>query len=141
VALSPALPSPQPEAEATATRTGWAAFWQTFGRSPRAVAGLAIVLLLAGVAVFAPALAPHPPNLVLPNGLSLDGAPIPPEWHLPFILGTDQVGRDELARLLTFCSQTGTRPVIDRMMPLSQAAQGFTAMIEGEVFGKVVFTL
>jgi len=40
-----------------------------------------------------------------------------------------------------FCEQTGARPVIDRVMPLSQAPEGFAAMIGGEVFGKVVFTV
>jgi D-arabinose 1-dehydrogenase-like Zn-dependent alcohol dehydrogenase len=49
--------------------------------------------------------------------------------------------RDELARLVTFCEQTGVRPVIDRSMPLDQATVGFEAMISGDVFGKVVFTV
>jgi NADPH:quinone reductase-like Zn-dependent oxidoreductase len=39
------------------------------------------------------------------------------------------------------CEQTGARPRIDRILPLAQAADGFAAMIAGEVFGKVVFTL
>ena len=33
---------------------------------------------------------------------------------------------------------TGVRPVIDRTMPLADAADGFAAMIGGELFGKVV---
>jgi D-arabinose 1-dehydrogenase-like Zn-dependent alcohol dehydrogenase len=49
--------------------------------------------------------------------------------------------RDELARLLTFCEQTGTRPLIAGSMPLSEAKAGFEAMIAGDLFGKVVFTL
>ena len=57
------------------------------------------------------------------------------------VIGSTMGTRDELARLLTFCEQTGTRPLIDRTMPLTQAADGFAAMIDGEVFGKVVFTL
>jgi len=75
-------------------------FWVTFRSQPRALVGGGIVLLLVAVAVFAPALSPNPPNLVLPNGLTLAGAPIPPMFHMPFILGTDQVGRDELSRLV-----------------------------------------
>jgi hypothetical protein len=31
--------------------------------------------------------------------------------------------------------------VIDRTMPLAAAADGFAAMIAGDLFGKVVFTL
>jgi NADPH:quinone reductase-like Zn-dependent oxidoreductase len=57
------------------------------------------------------------------------------------VIGSTMGTRDELARLLTFCEQTGTRPLIDRTMPLDQARDGFGALISGEVFGKVVFTL
>src|ERR671920_1719604 len=35
---------------------------------------------------------------------------------------------------------TGTRPVIDRSLPMEQAREGFAAMLAGEVFGKVVLT-
>jgi NADPH:quinone reductase-like Zn-dependent oxidoreductase len=57
------------------------------------------------------------------------------------VIGSTMGTRDELARLVRFCEQTGTRPVIDRVMPLSRAPEGFAAMIGGGVFGKVVFTL
>ena len=45
----------------------------------------------------------------------------------------------QLARVARFCEQTGVRPVIDRVLPLSQARDGFEAMIAGDLFGKVVF--
>ena len=57
------------------------------------------------------------------------------------IVGSTMGTRDQLARLVTFCEQTGLRPLIDRTMPLRDARDGFAAMIEGELFGKVVFTL
>jgi NADPH:quinone reductase-like Zn-dependent oxidoreductase len=57
------------------------------------------------------------------------------------VIGSTMGTRDELARLLTFCEQTGARPLIDRTMPLPAAADGFAAMIGGDLFGKVVFTL
>ena len=57
------------------------------------------------------------------------------------VIGSTMGSRDELARLLTFCEQTGARPVIDRTMPLTQARDGFEAMISGDLFGKVVFTV
>jgi NADPH:quinone reductase-like Zn-dependent oxidoreductase len=57
------------------------------------------------------------------------------------VVGSTMGTRDELARLVTFCEQTGVRPVIDRAMPLDQATVGFEAMIAGDVFGKVVFTV
>ncbi len=57
------------------------------------------------------------------------------------VIGSTMGSRDELARLLTFCEQTGARPIIDQAMPLTQATAGFEAMIAGEVFGKIVFTV
>jgi D-arabinose 1-dehydrogenase-like Zn-dependent alcohol dehydrogenase len=49
--------------------------------------------------------------------------------------------RAELGALLDFMDVTGVRPVIDRVLPLSEARNGFKAMIDGDVFGKVVFTV
>ena len=49
--------------------------------------------------------------------------------------------RSELVTLLSFMDVTGVRPVIDRVLPLADARAGFEAMIGGEVFGKVVFTV
>jgi NADPH:quinone reductase-like Zn-dependent oxidoreductase len=57
------------------------------------------------------------------------------------VIGSTMGTRDELARLVTFCEQTGVRPLIDRAMPLTDARVGFEAMICGDVFGKVVFTV
>jgi NADPH:quinone reductase-like Zn-dependent oxidoreductase len=34
---------------------------------------------------------------------------------------------------------SGVRPVIDSTRPLTDAAEGFRAMAEGDVFGKIVF--
>jgi NADPH:quinone reductase-like Zn-dependent oxidoreductase len=57
------------------------------------------------------------------------------------VVGSTMGSRGQLGRLLRFCEQTGVRPRIDRTLPLSQAADGFAAMIAGDLFGKVVFTL
>jgi NADPH:quinone reductase-like Zn-dependent oxidoreductase len=57
------------------------------------------------------------------------------------VVGSTMGSRDQLARLLTFLEQTGVRPVIDRVLPLTEARDGFAAMIDGEVFGKIVFTV
>ena len=48
--------------------------------------------------------------------------------------------RQELASLINMLDTTGVRPVIDRVLPMEQAREGFAAMAEGDVFGKVVFT-
>jgi NADPH:quinone reductase-like Zn-dependent oxidoreductase len=57
------------------------------------------------------------------------------------VVGATMGSRDELGRLLRFCEQTGVRPLIDRVMPLTEAREGFAAMASGELFGKIVFTL
>jgi NADPH:quinone reductase-like Zn-dependent oxidoreductase len=55
------------------------------------------------------------------------------------VVGSTMGTRDQLARLLRFCEQTGTRPIIDRTVPLADAATGFATMIEGAHHGKIVF--
>jgi len=57
------------------------------------------------------------------------------------VVGSTMGTRDQLGRLLRFCEQTGVRPRIDRTLPLASAADGFAAIISGDLFGKVVFTL
>ena len=57
------------------------------------------------------------------------------------VVGSTMGSRDQLVRLTTFLEQTGVRPVIDRSLPLTQAREGFAALLDGQVFGKVVFTL
>jgi NADPH:quinone reductase-like Zn-dependent oxidoreductase len=47
--------------------------------------------------------------------------------------------RDELITLTRMLAATGIRPVIDRTLPLAEAREGFAAMINGDVFGKIVF--
>lgn len=56
------------------------------------------------------------------------------------IAGSTMGTRDQLGRLIQFCAQTGVRPLIDRVLPLADAAEGFAAMIEGTHTGKIVFT-
>jgi NADPH:quinone reductase-like Zn-dependent oxidoreductase len=55
------------------------------------------------------------------------------------VTGSTMGTRDQLARLARFCEQTGVRPVIDQVLPLANARDGFAAMIAGDLFGKVVF--
>jgi NADPH:quinone reductase-like Zn-dependent oxidoreductase len=74
------------------------------------------------------------------------GAVPPADLNRVFFLQLSVVGstmgtRDELERLAVFLEQTGARPKIDRIMPLDQAKDGFAAMIAGDLFGKVVFTV
>ena len=56
------------------------------------------------------------------------------------IVGSTMGTRDELARLVQFCLQTGVRPLVDASMPLEDAREGFAKLADGDVFGKVVLT-
>jgi NADPH:quinone reductase-like Zn-dependent oxidoreductase len=56
------------------------------------------------------------------------------------VVGSTMGTRDQLTRLASFCEQAGARPVIDRVLPLAQAREGFAAMIAGTQVGKIVFT-
>jgi NADPH:quinone reductase-like Zn-dependent oxidoreductase len=55
------------------------------------------------------------------------------------VVGSTMGNRDQLGRLVRFCEQTGVRPLIDRVLPLSQAREGFASMIDGTQNGKIVF--
>lgn len=63
-----------------------------------AVFGLVLIALVVGGALFAPLVAPFDPNDQMFDGLSLEGAPMPPGGQ--FLLGTDLLGRDLFSRLL-----------------------------------------
>ncbi len=65
---------------------------------PAALFGLVIVALVVLMAVFAPVLAPYSPDEQMFDGLTLEGAPLPPSAQFP--LGTDTLGRDLFSRLL-----------------------------------------
>jgi NADPH:quinone reductase-like Zn-dependent oxidoreductase len=57
------------------------------------------------------------------------------------VVGSTMGSRVELVELLNFLEVTGVRPIIDRVLPLASARDGFAALEAGEVFGKVVFTV
>ena len=69
-----------------------------FVSRPSTVIALAIIALMVFIAIFAPYLAPYAPENQPLDGLSDDGAPLPPSAH--YWLGTDTLGRDLLSRLL-----------------------------------------
>jgi len=74
-------------------------FWSSFAENKGAVAGLAIILLMAFVAIFADLIAPYSPIEQF-----RDAFLVPPFWaeggSTRFLLGTDDVGRDILSRLI-----------------------------------------
>ncbi len=80
-----------PAAAATGARTRRAARWPA-----TLIAGSALLLVFAGIAIGAPAFG-NPLHQDLVNGLSPTGLPLGLSWAHP--LGTDTLGRSELARL------------------------------------------
>lgn len=67
-------------------------------RRKMALFGLVIIALVVAGAVFAPLIAPFDPNDQMFDGLTLEGAPMPPGRQ--FLMGTDLLGRDLFSRLL-----------------------------------------
>jgi peptide/nickel transport system permease protein len=67
-------------------------------RQPSALFGLVIVVLVVVMAIAAPLIAPFSPDDQMFDGLSMEGAPLPPGG--PYLLGTDTLGRDLFSRLL-----------------------------------------
>lgn len=91
--------------ESQAPHSLWSDTWRTLRRDRAAMVGLALILVLALAAIFAPVLAPHDPNFGYREGLDERGAPRPPlstglADQPPFYLGTDGLGRDVLSRIL-----------------------------------------
>ena len=56
------------------------------------------------------------------------------------VVGSTMGTKDELAGLLQLCATSGIRPVVDSVLPLADAREGFARMEKGDVFGKVVLT-
>ncbi len=67
-------------------------------RQPAALFGLIVIVCVLVAALGAPFFAPFDPDEQMFDGLTLEGAPMPPGG--PFLLGTDTLGRDLLSRML-----------------------------------------
>lgn len=75
------------------------------------------------------------------SGPQLDDAELTRIFFLQLrVVGSTMGTRSELASLTQLLDATGTRPLVDRVLPMTQAREGFAAMAEGDVFGKIVFT-
>jgi len=79
--------------EYTETGRSTSLLWRRFGRQPYAIAGLGFLTLVTVAAIFAPLIAPYPPNLQNLN--VANSGPSALHW-----LGTDDLGRDILSRLI-----------------------------------------
>jgi peptide/nickel transport system permease protein len=67
-------------------------------RRKLALFGLSVIALIVLLAIFAPLIAPYNPDEQFFDGLTLEGAPLPPSAQYWF--GTDLVGRDLLSRII-----------------------------------------
>jgi NADPH:quinone reductase-like Zn-dependent oxidoreductase len=75
------------------------------------------------------------------SGADLDNAELTRVFFLQLrVIGSTMGTRSELASLAELLDVSGVRPVVDRVLPMEQARDGFAAMAEGDLFGKVVFT-
>lgn len=72
--------------------------WTDVLRDPGAATGLIIVVFMCLAALLAPLIAPHNPMTQYDSGLTAMGLPVGPSHS--FLLGTDDLGRDILSRLL-----------------------------------------
>lgn len=129
---------------ARARELGAEGAWETGARLPHRVDA---VLETVGAATWS-----HSVKSLRPGGtLVISGAtsgPNPPaaELNRVFflelrIVGSTMGSKEELASLLHFCAAKGVRPVVDSVLPLDRAREGFARMAEGDLFGKVVFTV
>jgi len=57
------------------------------------------------------------------------------------VIGSTMGSSTELASLVSLLDASGARPLIDRTLPMEEARDGFAAMKDGDLFGKIVFTL
>ncbi|MBA2956637.1 zinc-binding dehydrogenase [Nocardioides sp. MAH-18] len=75
------------------------------------------------------------------SGPNLDDAELTRIFFLQLsVVGSTMGTRDELAGLVSMLDATGARPLVDRTLPMTEARDGFAAMLGGEQFGKIVFT-
>jgi peptide/nickel transport system permease protein len=87
-----------PDAGIIEHRGAWEEVWLRFRQDRFAIAGLAVIVILVLVAILAPWIAPHDPTIQFRDGLQADGMPVAPSAK--FLLGTDNLGRDLLSRVM-----------------------------------------
>ena len=97
--------------------------WRRFRRDKFAMVGLAAIIVIVLLAVFAPWIAPHNPLTQFNDGITMQGMPVGSSAKFP--LGTDTLGRDMLSRILY-----GARVSLF----IGIVANGF-ALLLGVVFG------
>ncbi|HSA82759.1 MAG TPA: ABC transporter permease [Geminicoccaceae bacterium] len=72
--------------------------WNRFRKDKAALFGAAVIAVVVTAAALAPWITPYDPHEQFFDGLTLEGAPLPPNER--FWLGTDLLGRDAYTRLV-----------------------------------------
>ena len=87
----------------------------------------------------------RPGGVIVISGATSGDAPSKAELTKIFfrqlkVVGSTMGTAEELQRLASFVQARGIEPLIDSVLPLTDARDGFARMVEGQVTGKVVFT-
>ncbi|WP_209003147.1 ABC transporter permease [Stappia taiwanensis] len=93
-----ALPAAGQTSRQTGNQTRRQGALERLLRRKLAIIALVVITIIVGAALFAPLVAPFDPSEQFFEGLTLEGAPLPPGER--FWLGTDLLGRDVLSRLI-----------------------------------------
>ncbi len=72
--------------------------WNRFRKDKAALFGMAVIAIVVTAAMLAPWITPYDPYEQFFDGMTLEGAPLPPNER--FWLGTDLLGRDVFTRLV-----------------------------------------
>jgi peptide/nickel transport system permease protein len=99
--------------------------WKRFRKDKAALFGTAVIAVVVTAAALAPWITPYDPHEQFFDGLTLEGAPLPPNER--FWLGTDLLGRDAYTRLVY-----GARTSL-----IIGIAANAVAVLIGTVFGTV----
>ena len=119
---------------------------QAFEAGARLPERVDLVMETVGEATWAHSVRSLKPGGTLVVSGATSGAAPSAELNRVFFLQLSVVGstmgtRDELERLIRFCLERDIRPTIHASMALTDAREGFQALLEGEVVGKIVFTI
>jgi NADPH:quinone reductase-like Zn-dependent oxidoreductase len=130
------------EKRALALQLGADAAFETGARLPERVD---VVVETVGEATWSHSLKSlKPGGTVVVSGATSGGAPSADLMRVFFlqlsVIGSTMGTREELGRLVQLLATTGVRPVIHATHALSDAREGFAAMVGGELFGKIVLT-
>jgi NADPH:quinone reductase-like Zn-dependent oxidoreductase len=133
----------EPRKREKALELGAAAAFEAGERLPERVD---VVMETTGKATWAHTIRSLKPGGTVVVSGATTGDPSPAELSRIFFLQLSVVGstmgtREELERLIRLCVEKDVRPEIQMTVPLAEARTGFEAMLAGDVYGKIVFTV